>query len=131
VMEVNRRFLAEHRDTAADFMRATLKALEFCLREEDTCVSMIHRLAEANHQGAAFPREQLARTWQVESQWVRESRFGAPGVQSVEGWRGDAELVRRYGGLKTAPDLASMMDVELVAGLYQDGRLVWPADAAD
>jgi len=131
VMEVNRRFLAEHRDTAADFMRGALKALEFCLAEEDACVEIIHRLAEANHQGAAFPREQLARTWQVESQWVRESQFGAPGVQGVEGWRGDAELVRRYGGLKTAPDLASMMDVELVAGLYQDGRLVWPADAAD
>jgi len=131
VMEVNRQFLDEHRETAADFMRATLKALAFCLDEEDTCVEMIHQLAVANHQGAAFPRDQLARTWQMESQWVRDSRFGPPGVQSVEGWRSDYELVQQYGGLKTPPDLHSMMDLELVAGLYQDGRLIWPTDAVD
>jgi len=131
VMEVNRQFLADHRETAADFMRATLKALEFCLAEQDACVERIHQLAQANHQGAAFPREQLARTWKVESQWVRESRFGPPGVQTLEGWRGDDALVRQYGGLKTPPDLPSMMDLELVAGLYQDGRLIWPAGAAD
>jgi len=126
VMEVNRRFLAEHRQTVADFMRATLKALEFCLGEEDTCIDMLHRLAVANKQGAAFPREQLARTWKVESEWVRSSQAGPPGVHNVDGWRGEYQLVQTYGGLKNPPAIEEMMDPDLVASLYQEGVLIWP-----
>jgi len=126
VMEVNSRFLAEHRDTVADFMRATLKALDFCLTEEAQCLDILHRLAVANQQGAAFPREQLQRTWQVESQWVRGSRMGAPGVQTVAGWQGEYAIVQRYGGRKHLPPIREMMDPDLVASLYHDGVLVWP-----
>jgi len=126
VMEVNTRFLAEHRDTVADFMRATLKALELCLLEHDRCIDMLHRLAVANRQGAAFPREQLARTWQVESRWVQSSRFGPPGVQGIEGWEGEYVMAQRYGGLKNPPEIRAMMDPDLVASLYRDGQLIWP-----
>jgi len=126
VMEVNRQFLAEHRETVADFMRATLKALDFCLAEEARCVDMLHQLALANKQGAAFPRDQLARTWRVESQWVRGSQAGPPGVQSMENWQGEYEMAKTYGGLKNPPAIETMMDVDLVASLYQDGALIWP-----
>jgi len=126
VMEVNRQFLAGHRETVADFMRATLKALEFCLAEEARCVDMLHQVAVDNKQGTAFPREQLARTWRVESEWVRSSRAGPPGVQSVEDWKGEYEMAKTYGGLKNPPAIEAMMDPELVASLYQDGVLIWP-----
>jgi len=126
VMEVNTRFLAEHRETVADFMRATLKALDVCLNEHDRCIDLLHQLAVANHQGAAFPREQLARTWQMESEWVRSSRFGPPGVHNVEGWQGEYVLAQRYGGLNNPPAIGAMMDPDLVASLYQDGQLRWP-----
>jgi len=126
VMEVNREFLQQHREVVADFMRATLKALEFCLREEDQCVDRLHQVAVANKQGAAFPRAQLARTWQVESTWVRNSRFGPPGVQTVAGWEGEYAIAQTYGGLKNPPAIKDMMDPELVAALYRDGQLIWP-----
>jgi ABC-type nitrate/sulfonate/bicarbonate transport system substrate-binding protein len=126
VMEVNSKFLAEHREAAADFMRASLKALDFCLTKEDECVDLISKLAADNNQGSAFPREQQARTWGTESEWVRTSEFGPPGVQTVEGWQGEYEMAQTYGGLKNPPKIEEMMDPDLVASLYDNGKLIWP-----
>ncbi|MGF3053348.1 ABC transporter substrate-binding protein [Microbacterium sp. YY-03] len=127
VMEVNSRFLAENREVAADFMRATLKALDFCLTDDEKCIDMIAELAEENGQGAAFPREQLARTWAVESEWVRTSEGGHPGVQTVEMWEPEYELVKKYGNVKSLPAIEEMMDTDLVADLYDGDALVWPS----
>ncbi|MGM1018073.1 MAG: ABC transporter substrate-binding protein [Actinomycetota bacterium] len=131
VMEVNSRFLAENRAVVADFMRATLRALEFCLDESDECIDMIAELAERNNQGAAFPRDQLARTWAVESEWVRTSLGGNPGVQNEEMWKPEHELVEEFGGIADLPDIADMMDADLVADLYDGDELIWPAKAAE
>jgi NitT/TauT family transport system substrate-binding protein len=127
VMEVNSKFLSEHREVAADFMRASLRALGECLEESDMCIDKLSALAEANNQGAAFPREQLARTWEVESAWVRDSTGGAPGVQTAAMWEPEYALVQKYGDVKSLPAIADMMDEDLVADLYQDDALVWPA----
>ena len=126
VMEVNSKFLSEHREVVADFMRASLKALEFCLTEEDKCVDMISQLAADNNQGSAFPRDHQARTWGVESEWVRTSQYGAPGVQTIAEWESEYQMVQSFGGLKNPPPLADMMDADLVASLYADGKLIWP-----
>lgn len=127
VMEVNSRFLDEHREVAADFMRATLKALQFCLDESEECIDMIAALAEENDQGAAFPRDQLARTWAVESEWVRSSEGGNPGVQTAQMWEPEYALVEQYGDLRELPPLEDMMDTDLVADLYDGDELIWPA----
>lgn len=127
VMEVNSQFLAENREVAADFMRATLKALQFCLDESDECIDMLAQLAEDSGQGAAFPRDQLARTWEVESAWVRESAGGNPGVQTAAMWEPEYELVEKYGDVKNVPAIEDMMDADLVADLYDGDTLIWPA----
>ncbi|MCK2024849.1 ABC transporter substrate-binding protein [Microbacterium sp. SSW1-47] len=127
VMEVNSRFLAEHREVAADFLRASLKALQFCLDESDECIDMLAELAEENGQGAAFPRDQLARTWEVESAWVRESAGGNPGVQTKAMWEPEYEIVQEYGDVKNLPAIADMMDPDLVADLYDGDELIWTA----
>ncbi|GAA2865103.1 ABC transporter substrate-binding protein [Microbacterium arabinogalactanolyticum] len=126
VMEVNSRFLKEHREVAADFMRASLKALQYCLDESDACIDKLAKLAEDNNQGAAFPREQLARTWAVESEWVRASKGGHPGVQTEAMWEPEYRLVEKYGNVKSVPKIADMMDTELVADLYDGDELIWP-----
>ncbi|WEK60660.1 MAG: ABC transporter substrate-binding protein [Candidatus Microbacterium colombiense] len=127
VMEVNSRFLDEHREVAADFMRASLKALQYCLDESDACIDKLAKLAEDNNQGAAFPRDQLARTWEVESAWVRDSAGGNPGVQTAEMWEPEFALVKKYGGVKDLPAITDMMDADLVADLYDGDALIWPA----
>lgn len=126
VMEANTQFLEENREVAADFMRASLKALDYCLENEDDCVSRLAALAEANNQGEAFPKEQLARTWAVESEWVRTNEGGAPGVSLVSAWEDEAEMVLEFGGVKSLPPVAEMLDDKLVADLYDNGELIWP-----
>jgi len=126
VMEVNSRFLKEHREVAADFMRASLRGLQYCLDESDACIDKLAKLAEDNNQGAAFPRDQLARTWAVESQWVRDSAGGNPGVQTKAMWEPEYQLVKEYGKVRNLPAIGTMMDAKLVADLYKDDTLVWP-----
>jgi len=128
VMEVNTKFLEEHREVAADFMRASLKALEHCLANSDECIDMISELAEENGQGSAFPREQLERTWNVESTWVTSNPDLAPGVQTVAQWEQEYEPVEKYGNVKTLPAIEDMMDADLVADLYDNGSLIWPGE---
>lgn len=126
VLEMNSAFLKKHRPVAADFMRASLKALEYCLDNEKACVDTISKLAKENNQGSAFPKDQQARTWRVESGWVRGTDGGTPGVINVNAWQKEYELVQKYGNAKKLPPLDTMMDTRLVAGLYQNGQLVWP-----
>ncbi|MFE4080313.1 ABC transporter substrate-binding protein [Paenarthrobacter sp. YIM B13468] len=128
VMETNSEFLAKNREVVADFMRADLKALEFCLSSSEECVDKITDLAAANNQGAAFPKDQQARTWAVESGWIKAKTEGAPGVQSVDEWAGEYELVQRYGKIGNLPPVSEMMDTKLVADLYRDKQLAWPGE---
>lgn len=130
VMEVNSEFLAKHPEAVSDFMRASLKALQHCLDDEADCMQRITALAEEGGQAKAFPLEQQERTWAVESQWVRDSTAGAPGVQAIEEWQHAAEIVQQYGTVKDIPAVDSVIDVDLVADLYDaDGALIWPGDA--
>lgn len=129
VMEANTEFLTNNREVAADFMRATLKALDYCLENEDDCTARISDLAVENDQGEAFPLEQQERTWAVESQWVRDSQGGAPGVQTVESWENAAGIVKEFGSVTDLPPVTDVMDVDLVGDLYDaDGALLWPGE---
>lgn len=129
VMEVNSKFLAENREVVADFMRASLKALEHCLEDEADCVQRVTDLAEEANQGEAFPLEQQERTWKVESQWVRDNATGAPGVISAEAWEQEAEIVEKYGNVDEILPIEDMIDADLVAELYDDNNnLIWPGD---
>lgn len=128
VMEMNSAFLAKHREAAADFMRADLKTLDYCLQNEAKCVELISALAAKNGQGSAFPKDQQQRTWGVESGWVRSSENGTPGVIDLAAWQSEYELVKKYGEAKKLPPISDMMDRELTADLYQGGKLVWPGE---
>ena len=118
VMEVNTEFLTNNREVAADFMRATLKALDHCLADEDDCVTRISELAAENDQGDAFPIEQQERTWSVESQWVRDNAGGAPGVPTVESWENSSDIVEEFGSVKDIPPVTDVLDTDLVTSLY-------------
>lgn len=129
VMEVNKQFLAENREVVADFMRASLKALQHCLADEQDCVNRVTGMAEDANQGAAFPLEQQERTWRVESQWVRENAAELPGAIYEPAWEEEAQIVREYGTTKDLLPVAQVIDAELVPSLYsEDGELIWPGD---
>lgn len=129
VMEVNSTFLKEHRDTAADFMRATLKALQYCLDNEDKCVEHVTELAGEDNQGDSFPLDQQKRTWAVESQWIRDSTVKPLGAHTREEWEAAAALTREYSDVKEIPDLDTVVDFDLVTDLYDaNDVLIWPGE---
>jgi len=131
VMQFNTSWLHAHPAVAADFMRADLRALAYCMRHKAACVNYLARQARANHQGVAFPKRLETSIWKIESRFVED----APrpwGSQTLAEWRPEYRLVRRYGhqaGLTstdTLPPLASMMDTTLVPSLYHGDTLIWP-----
>lgn len=132
VMQTNRTFLSRHRAVAADFMRASLRALRVCLIHTGRCVTRLAAIAKAAGQGAVWPRTLLARTWKVEGAWVRGTRQANVGVQSEAIWRQADKLVHRYGKLEVdtakIPPLRAMMDTKLVSDLYRGHALIWPGD---
>lgn len=125
IMEVNSQFLNENREVVEDFMRADLKALQYCLENGDECLEIMDDLAQKAQQGDAFPKEQNERTWKVESQWVDETH---PGVQTEEMWEEEYEIVEKYGDVDQLPALSEVMDVDLVADLFDGDELIWPGD---
>lgn len=131
IMQFNTTWLHEHTAVAADFMRADLKALAYCLTNKLACVKYVSQQAAANHQGAGFPLKQQIAVWNVESQFV-ESAPRPLGSETVAEWAPEYALVKKFGrqaGLTAddkIPPLASMLDPSLVDSLYHGNTLIWP-----
>ena len=132
VMQFNRTFYNKHRQAVADFMRADLKALDYCLAHKVQCVRYISHLAASANQGAAFPYGRQLATWNYESLYVQNDKIGGHGVQTLPEWQTEYQEVQKYGKLagltssNVIPPLKSVMDTQLVAGLYRGKKLIWP-----
>ena len=132
VMQWNTTFYRNHRAAVADFMRADLRALHYCLVQKVACVKWVSHLAAAANQGAAFPYDRQLATWNFESQYVTKTKVGGYGVQTLAEWQTEYQEVLKYGKLAgltasdTVPPLASVLDTKLVAGLYRGNKLIWP-----
>jgi len=132
VMQFNTDFLKAHRAVVADFMRADLKALAYCLGHQIICVKYMADLATAANQGQAFPYARELATWKWESRYILNDHIGGYGVQTVAEWRTEWQEVNQYGTLcgltasDVVPPIAKVMDPTLVAGLYNGTKLIWP-----
>lgn len=132
VMQFNTTFYRKNRGAVADFMRADLKALAYCLAHKVVCVKYVSDLAAAANQGNAFPYDRQLATWNFESQYVTNTKIGGYGVQTLAEWQTEYREVLKYGKLagltdsNKVPPLASVLDTRLVAGLYKGKKLIWP-----
>ncbi len=132
VMEFNTDFLKAHRAVVADFMRADLKALHYCLANKVACVKYIANLATAANQGAAFPYARELATWDWESRYIVNDHIGGHGMQTAAEWQTEWQEVKKYGMLcgltasDVVPPISKVMDPKLVAGLYKGTKLIWP-----
>jgi len=126
VQVVNGTFLKKHRSTVADFLRAELHALDFCLAHESTCVTMEQKVATS----AGFPgslTHSLAE-WRLEATLIRNHRLAKTGigVETAAEWRPEAKAVVAYRLIAHAPPLSRVEDTTLAASLYRGTSLVWP-----
>jgi NitT/TauT family transport system substrate-binding protein len=132
VMQFNTDFLKAHRAVVADFMRADLKALGYCLAHKVMCVKYMADLATTNNQGQAFPYARELATWDWESKYITNDHIGGHGAQTVAEWKPEWQEVKKYGTLcgltasDVVPPIQKVMDPTLVAGLYKGTNLIWP-----
>ncbi len=126
VMATNPAYLSAHRAVVADFMRADLHALGYCLAHGAACVDMLG--AAASKAGASFDRAHELAVWAVESALTRAHTLPGRGigVQSEAEWRPEAQALRRDSVLRSVPSLARAEDTSLVASLYHGTTLIWP-----
>ncbi len=132
IMQFNGDFLRAHRAVAADFMRADLKALAYCITNKAACVNYLSSLAAAANEGATFPAAHQLAVWTYESKYITSDKIGGYGVQTVAEWTTEYNEVKQYGSLcgLTSSDyvqpILNAMDPKLVAGLYKGKTLIWP-----
>lgn len=132
IMQFNSTFLQQHRAVAADFMRADLKALSYCLANKAVCVNYLSKLAAAANLGSVFPAAHQLAVWTYESKFITTDKVGGYGVQSAAEWKTEYNEVKKYGTLcgltasETVQPLSKTMDNTLVSGLYKGKTLIWP-----
>jgi ABC-type nitrate/sulfonate/bicarbonate transport system substrate-binding protein len=126
VMTVNTTFLSRHRQAIADFMRADLHALHYCVRYPSACVKIEGLYAKAA--GAQFVTAHEDAVWALERDLTLSSSLSGKGlgVQTYAEWKPESTALRTYGVVTTVPKLASAEDVTLVANLYRGKTLIWP-----
>jgi ABC-type nitrate/sulfonate/bicarbonate transport system substrate-binding protein len=132
VMQFNGDFLRAHRGVSADFMRADLKALAYCIVHKTVCVNYLASLAAKANEGSTFPAAHQLAVWTFESKYITSDKIGGYGVQTAAEWQTEYNEVKKYGTLcgLTSSDyvqpILSSMDPKLVAGLYKGKTLIWP-----
>jgi len=126
VMTVNATFLSRHRQSVADFMRADLRALHYCIKYPSACVTIEGGYAKAA--GAPFTSSHENSVWALERKLTLSSSLPGQGlgVQTNAEWKPESNALKRYRLVTTVPKLTSAEDVTLVAGLYKGKTLVWP-----
>jgi ABC-type nitrate/sulfonate/bicarbonate transport system substrate-binding protein len=126
VMTVSATFLSRHRQAAADFMRADLRALHYCINHPSACVTIEGTYAKTA--GAQFVTAHEDAVWALERKLTLSSSLPGKGlgVQTYAEWKPESTALRTYDVIATVPKLASTEDVSLVASLYKGKTLVWP-----
>lgn len=126
VMTVNATFLNRRRQAVADFMRADLRALHYCIKYPSACVKIEGAYAKAA--GAQFVTAHEDAVWALERKLTLSSRLPGKGlgVQTYAEWKPESIALHNYGVVAAVPKLASAEDVSLVASLYKGKTLIWP-----
>ena len=126
VMTVNAMFLSRHRRAVADFMRADLHAVHYCVRYASACVRIEGAYAKAA--GAEFLTAHENAVWAFERDLTLTATLPGKGigVQSYAEWKPESIALHKYAVVTKVPRLANAEDVSLVADLYRGKTLIWP-----
>lgn len=122
----NKNFLAARYGAAKDWMRADLRAVEYCEAHQSACVNIEGDYA--SQAGAEFVTSHEQQVWAVESALAKNHTLPGKGigVQSVAEFQPEADELLRYKLVKSVPLLSSVEDTTMVASLYDGKKLIWP-----
>lgn len=126
-LAVNPDFAKEHPTVVEDFLRGALKALDYCGKNGEECVSFASELS-----GEGYDSEHNLKVWETELEIVEESEVegvnrGAIDLANVESLRTMLTGYNMFAEDLSAEDAAALFDTSFIDSLYVDGSLVWPA----
>lgn len=126
VQVVNRTFLQRHPNTVADFLRAELHALDYCLSHETACVTLEQRIASA----AGYPGSttHALAEWRFEASLVRHHALPGKGIgiETVGEWTPEAKALVQFHLLSHLPLISRVENTTIAAHLYHGTKLIWP-----
>jgi NitT/TauT family transport system substrate-binding protein len=122
----NRRFLDQHRQAVADFMRAELHGFAYCVRHQAACVNFEDQYATAA--GARYQVSHERQVWSFESGLVADHTLAGKGVgvQSLEEWAPEAKAIKNFAIVTHIPKLSVWENTAIVGSLYDGTTLIWP-----
>lgn len=126
-LAVNPKFAEEHSTAVEDFLRATLRAFDYCGENGEECVSFAAELS-----GEGYDPEHNLKVWQTEFDIIAENRVDGVNLGAID----TANVVALYEMLDgyemlssdlTEDDAVALFDTGFIESIYADGSLVWPA----
>jgi NitT/TauT family transport system substrate-binding protein len=127
-MSFNGTFLKDHRQAAADWMRADLKASLYCLDHQVQCVDIEHAYAVAADAATAFPLAHELQVWQEEASLINKYRPAGVGLgtETYAQWAPELQEVKTYKAVANPPTLQQIENTTLIPTLYNGTTLIWP-----
>lgn len=120
-------FATEHPTAVEDFLRASFKAYEWILENDANLDQALAWAAELSTAGYDVPSSKMR--FQTEVDLIADTQpdgWGF-GMQSVEQWQPEADMLVRFGLVETVPDVATSMSPDFISAIYDDaGDLIWP-----
>jgi ABC-type nitrate/sulfonate/bicarbonate transport system substrate-binding protein len=121
-------FLAEHRATVEDFVRATFRGFQFA--RENPSAAVAHAVELINTPESNFSSTQEAEEfrWVTESDIVVDTTPQDQGVGLVDPalFTEEVQSLVDVGLMDEMPDLEPMMDAAVAEALYDGDSLIWP-----
>jgi NitT/TauT family transport system substrate-binding protein len=131
VIYTNSTFLGDFPTAAEDFMRATMKGLADALADPDAAAAIAVDNINANGNALFLSPEGETARWGVESKLISESTasdlpIGVPDEKLLENEVTTYADIGLFDG--RVPDITTLVNPTLVAGLYDDNdKVIWPA----
>ena len=121
-------FLADHPLVVEDFLRASLRAFAFSVENPEAAVGhALDAIAGGDNPAFLGDYSEIPR-WQVERQLVIDTTADGEGFGVLDEAKLEAEIesLTSVGVFEEMPDWRSMIDADLVAGLYDGTDVRWP-----
>lgn len=126
----NRGFLEAHPSAATDFMRATMQGLADAIADPAAAANIaVERINGGGNPNFLSPEGETFR-WATDAEAIvastpDDSNIGVPIASELEAQVEAYAAVGVYGD-GGAPSTDGRFDTDLVAGLYDDGAIIWP-----
>lgn len=130
ILYTNSTFLGEHPTAAQDFMRAAMKGLRFAIDDPAAASSIAIDAINEGENALYLTAEGEAARWAVDATLISDRLTAdAPlGLPLVDLLVAEVEAYAEVGLFDgVAPDIDSMVDTAVLAGVYDSGVLIWPS----